>query len=106
MAANKITTGTTPTTFAPGATLTRAHLITFLYRYQGEPEVTVDPQTPTCHPTADDTPTTHNYTFGAVASGEFHACGLLTDATVTCWGANSHRQAEPPTGSFQSIALA
>ena len=104
MAANKITTGTTPTTFEPEGTLKRAHLITFLYRYQGEPEVTIDLQTPACHPTADDTPTTDIYSFKAVAAGSDHACGLLTDATVTCWGDNTYRQAEPPTGSFQSIA--
>ena len=34
MAHTGITTGTTPTTFAPDGTLTRAQLITFLYRYQ------------------------------------------------------------------------
>ena len=48
-----ITTGTTPTTFAPEATVTRGQLITFLYRYQGEPDVTVDPAAPHCDPTQD-----------------------------------------------------
>ena len=32
------TTGKSPTRFAPDDTLTRAQLITFLYRYQGEPD--------------------------------------------------------------------
>ncbi len=50
-----IATGTTPTTFAPDATLTRGRLITFLYRSQGEPGVTVDPATPHCDPAADTT---------------------------------------------------
>ena len=50
MAHTGITTGTTPTTFAPEDTLTRAQLITFLYRYQGEPDITLDASTPHCDP--------------------------------------------------------
>ena len=50
MAHTGITTGTSPTTFAPKDTLTRGHLVTFLYRYQGEPEVTVSASTPPCNP--------------------------------------------------------
>ncbi len=50
-----ITTGTSPTTFAPEDTLTRAHLVTFLYRYQDEPEVTINTSTPNCDPTTDMT---------------------------------------------------
>ena len=46
MAETGITTGTTPTTFAPDDTLTRAHLVTFLYRYKSEPTVTIDPDNP------------------------------------------------------------
>ena len=58
-----ITTGTSPTTFAPEDTLTRAQLVTFLYRYQKEPDVTINPTTPTCQAPsttepATDTPTT------------------------------------------------
>ena len=51
MAHTGITTGTSPTTFAPDETLTRAQLVTFLYRYQGEPHVTINTTTPTCDPT-------------------------------------------------------
>ena len=54
MANNEITTGTSPTTFAPDETLKRGQLITFLYRYQGEPEVTLDSATPHCDPTAEE----------------------------------------------------
>ena len=36
-----ITKGKTTTSFAPGDTVTRAEFVTFLYRYAGEPEVTV-----------------------------------------------------------------
>ena len=50
MAHTGITTGTSPTTFAPDTTLTRAHLVTFLYRYQDEPAVTLNTTTPTCDP--------------------------------------------------------
>ena len=45
-----ITTGTSPTTFAPEDTLTRAQLVTFLYRYNDEPEVTLNTSTPHCDP--------------------------------------------------------
>jgi len=47
-----ITTGTSKTTFSPDTALTRAHLVTFLWRYQGEPDVTVDPLSPECDPDA------------------------------------------------------
>ena len=36
---NKITTGTSDTTFAPNEYCTRAQIVTFLYRFAGEPEV-------------------------------------------------------------------
>ena len=49
-----ITTGTSPTTFAPEDTLTRAHLVTFLYRYQDEPDVTLNTTTPDCDPDTSD----------------------------------------------------
>ena len=39
---NNITTGTTPTTFAPNDKVTRAQIVTFLYRFAGEPEVSGD----------------------------------------------------------------
>lgn len=38
MVANEITTGTSPTTFHPGRTVTRAEVVTFLWRYLGEPD--------------------------------------------------------------------
>ena len=48
MANTGITTGTSPTTFAPEDTLTRAQLVTFLYRYKNKPTVSVNPDTPIC----------------------------------------------------------
>ena len=54
MASTSITTGTSPTEFSPDGTLTRAQLITFLYRYNDNPPVTIDPDTPTCPPTEQE----------------------------------------------------
>ena len=50
MANTGITTGKSPTTFAPEDTLNRAELVTFLYRYQNEPDVTLNTTTPDCDP--------------------------------------------------------
>ena len=54
MASTGITTGTSPTMFSPDGTLTRAQLITFLYRYNSSPAVTIDPDAPTCPPTEQE----------------------------------------------------
>ncbi len=51
MVAMEITTGTSPSTFAPEATATRAEMATFLFRYKGSPPVTIDlthPTSPVC----------------------------------------------------------
>ena len=102
-----ITTGTSPTAFAPEDTLTRAQLITFLYRYKGEPNVTLNASTPICDPTTDmtkdpaDTPTT---SFKALSSGGFHSCGIRSDDTVVCWGNNSAGQATAPEGRFKTVS--
>jgi alpha-tubulin suppressor-like RCC1 family protein len=42
-------------------------------------------------------------TFTAVSAGEFHTCGIKTDATVTCWGDDSFGQATPPAGTFTTV---
>lgn len=36
----QVTTGTSPTTFSPNDTVTRIQIVTFLYRFKSEPEVT------------------------------------------------------------------
>ena len=87
MAHSGITTGTTPTTFAPEDTLTRAQLITFLYRYQDEPDVTVNTSTPHCDPTTDtpenpaDTPTepTEESIASSIADAEAHMVSLVNE---------------------------
>ena len=93
MAETGITTGTTPTTFAPDDTLTRAHLITFLYRYSNNPTVTVDANSPTC-----------TATFKAVSAGNIHSCAIRADDTITCWGGNNDGQADAPTGAFKTVS--
>ena len=50
MAANGITTGTSPTTFSPDDPATRAQLATFLHRHEGSPAVVIDPSSPYCPP--------------------------------------------------------
>ena len=45
-----ITYGTSPTTFEPNLTVTRAQLAAFLHRYQGRPVAAIDPTTPECLP--------------------------------------------------------
>lgn len=44
-----ITTGTSPTTFSPESTVTRAEFATFTYRWQHSPPTTVDPSSPSCN---------------------------------------------------------
>ena len=92
-----ITTGTSPTTFDPDGTLTRAQIITFLYRYQGEPDVTIDPTTPDCDPT-------NTTSFKTVSAGWAHSCGIRSDDTVVCWGDNEHGQATAPAGGFKTVS--
>ena len=102
MAHTGITTGTSPTTFAPDDTLTRAHLVTFLYRYQGEPEVTVNTTSPDCDSDAEPDPTPQG-AFTAIAAGGSHSCGLRTDGTAQCWGLNYHGRTDAPSGAFTAI---
>ena len=55
MANTGITTGVSETMFAPDDTLTRAQLITFLYRYKDTPPVEINPDSPTPNTTTPDT---------------------------------------------------
>ena len=102
MANTGITTGTSATTFAPDDTLTRAQLITFLYRYKNEPDVTINTTTPDCDAKPDLTP---QGTFTAVSAGYDHSCGLRTNGTAQCWGPeNGFGQTDAPSGTFTVIA--
>ena len=129
MVANKITTGTSPTTFAPNEPVTRGQLATFLYRYKGSPEVTVMGYSPPCDTfSALDSGHQHSCAirrngtaacWGAhlggqteppngilkiISAGTLHTCGLRTDNTITCWGVNWYGQADAPTGQFTSVS--
>ena len=58
---------------------------------------------PTPGPTPEPTPTpAGGYT--DVSRGTDHACALHTSGSIACWGANTHGQASPPTGSFTAIS--
>ncbi len=131
MAQTGITTGTSPTTFAPEDTLTRAHLVTFLYRYQGEPEVTLSASTPDCYASVD-TPTRFKW-IGAGGSNSCgirsddtivcwgnpanllrggskavsvgsHSCAIRSDDTVVCWGSDWYGETDAPTGTFKAVS--
>ena len=65
MASTGITTGTSPTMFSPDGTLTRAQLITFLYRYNNSPTVTINPDAPTCRPTEQEPRVSVELSFGS-----------------------------------------
>jgi hypothetical protein len=68
LAEEKITTGTTPTTYSPGDSVTRAQMATFLWRYSGSPE-----------PTSLDSP------FSDVVAGSFYekAVAWLVEQGIT-----------------------
>ena len=93
MSRTGITTGTSPTTFAPDDTLTRAHLVTFLYRYSNNPTVTVDANSPRCA------------TFKTVSAGDGHSCAIRADDTIICWGNNDRGQTDAPGGAFKAVSV-
>ena len=76
MAANGITTGTSPTTFSPDTPVTRGELAAFFYRYQGSPPVTVDPDSRGCE--------TFNSLAGLNTIGSFSG---FTSTGVSLWNA-------------------
>ena len=88
MSDNRITTGTSATTFAPEDMLTRAHLVTFLYRYQGEPEVTVNATAPHCDPVEPDlgvgSPTVNK---SAVSASERFTLSAVVRNSGDAWSA-------------------
>ncbi len=100
MAHTGITTGTSATTFAPDSTLTRAHLVTFLYRYQDERVVAVNPSTPGCDPATD----VAEDGFKAVSAGSDDSCAIRSDDSVVCWDTRGWGQPDAPTGSFKAVS--
>ena len=100
MADRGITIGTSETMFSPEDTLTRAQLITFLYRYKNKPEVTINTATPDCDAEPNPTP---QGAFTAITAGYHHSCGIRTDGTAQCWGHNSFGRTDAPSDAFTAI---
>ena len=117
-----VTLGYGDGTFKPEQPLSKSHAVIFMERYydeilqaeQSEDFTRADmmvllkaindgnlnrADTGTGAATPDD-----RGSFSAVSSSGGFACGLRTDATVTCWGHNSFGQAEAPTGTFAAIS--
>jgi hypothetical protein len=42
--------------------------------------------------------------FTIVGTGYFHACGILVDGTLSCWGEETLERLNAPAGSFESVA--
>ena len=91
LAAAGITAGCTtdPLNYCPRKPVTRAQMATFLARALG----------------LIDAPTlTSPGGFRTVSAGGAHTCAIRTDGTITCWGDNSHGQADPPPGTYESVS--
>ena len=41
--------------------------------------------------------------FSSLSGGGDHACGLLNDGSIACWGENGQGQASPPSGEFTGL---
>lgn len=96
LAESGITTGTSATEFSPNNTLQRNQLITFMWRYQDRPAVTVSPTSPQCDP--------NNTAFTAITAGGLHSCALNGNGAIHCWGDNSHGQTVVPSGTFSAVS--
>ncbi|MEM9518575.1 MAG: S-layer homology domain-containing protein [Actinomycetota bacterium] len=91
-----ITSGTTPTSFSPHRSVTRAEIAAFLYRYQGSPAVTVDQsRTPDVDPAlleaADRSLTLLNDMRREAGLGPLASDPDL-DAIARAWSADLHRR--------------
>ena len=86
MVDNKITTGTTATTFSPNDFVTRGQLAAFFYRYSGQPPVEVDqahPSSPPCaSQVAGPTGVTSSTTTSAPASSTTTTPTTTTSTTI------------------------
>ena len=84
---NDITGGTTPTTFSPGATVTRAEAVTFLWRAAGEPDP-VSMESPYIDVLDPD-----NYFYKAVLwAAEQGIAGGVGGGRFSLWGDVSYEQ--------------
>ena len=42
--------------------------------------------------------------FASISAGFVHTCGVGTDGSVSCWGANNYGESTPPDGEFASVS--
>lgn len=86
---NKVTTGTTPTTFSPDATCTKAQIITFIWRAMGEPmcTITYNPFTDANYKDYYFAASLWAYEMSMVEDGSFDAAAVVTraDTVVYLW---------------------
>ena len=89
LASAGITSGcaTNPNRYCPHNTVTRAQMATFLAHATG-----IIPM-----------PEPKAVAFTGVSVGWEHSCGLFTDYTIDCWGANDSGQADAPEGNFTAV---
>ena len=59
--------------------------------------------TPTPRHTSTPRPTPTAGSFVSVSAGESYTCGVWSDGSVACWGAQGGGAATPPVGSFVSV---
>ena len=71
-----------------------------------EEEATEPIATPTAAPRATSTPrpTPPTSSFDSVSAGAIHTCGVMSNGSVACWGADEYGEATPPAGSFVSFS--
>ena len=84
---NDITGGTTPTTFSPDATVTRAQAVTFLWRAAGEPE-----PASSASPFADVTDPSAYYYDAVLWAAEQGIVGGVGNGQFSLWGNLSYEQ--------------
>ncbi len=112
---NEITTGTSATTFTPDRALTRAEVVTFLWRYNNTPTVTVDPASPVCAPNPgeaeeaeqpSDASVQLNAAMdgGGIISASRGWCVVKTSGTLTCWNADGSPMTGAPAGLFTAVS--
>ena len=87
--ANGITSGVGVNLFGPNRFVTRAQIVTFLFRTN---KLIVQVASASLVET-----------FSAVSNGSQFSCALRSDATIVCWGQNDFGQATPPSGQFAAV---
>ena len=77
------------TNYCPSRATTRAQMAVFLWHAEQR---------------SDDAPD-GAATFKALAVGGAHNCAIVTDDTITCWGANDYGQNITPAGTYRAVTV-